>query len=606
MKWRFAVPWLLLPVAAAAQLTPEHQLALTSLRSGEKERLEKALGAHEEQPFYRAAFDVDPEARKVNGTVVISYFAKERPLPYVYLRVTPNADRPQAVKLLHATVNGTPTLIEQPEPTLYRVKLDPVALPGTGATIELRVQAKVPEAPHNSDSMEADPGLLHAQKAEYGAFLAAPEVMSLNGLLPGVVPLKADGTPFAGPAGMGDLASYEPAHYMVSIEVPGTHEVVCAGNALGVVPRPDGRVRYSFGLSAARDFPIFVTRGYEKSTQEVDGVVVESHYLASDSEAGHRVGSYAASALAEFQKRFGPYPWHTFRVVEARLIGGAGGMEFPGLVSVSTGLYRGAANPLAALGLGGSLAQLGPLKDMLHGLDQMMETTLEFTVAHEVAHQWFAMMVGSDPIAEPFADEPLTQHAALLYLEWKHGKRAAEAMRDAQLKMAFQFFRATGGHDGTCERATSDFETTGEYAALIYGKCPLLFDAVRKQLGDSAYLKALRGYADENRWKWVSADTLFRALGPKKVEKLRKRWWQEAKGDEDLGKSQVAEMLQGMQGLQGSGLPGAQGSAPGGAHGGAGAGAGASPGAMDLTQQLSQEQLKQLEELVRILNGGEP
>ncbi|MBL8952208.1 MAG: aminopeptidase, partial [Myxococcaceae bacterium] len=344
---------LLMPCVAAAELTPEHQLALTSLREGERDKLQKAAGPLDEQPLYRAAFDVDPEARTVNGTVVITYFAKERALEHLYLRVTPNADRPQAVKLLHATVNGTPTLIEQPEPTLYRVKLDPVALPGTGATVEVRVQARVPQVAHGSDTMEADPSVLHAKKTEYGAFSAADEVMSLAGLVPGVVPLKSDGTPFAGPSGFGDLASYEPAHWLVSVEVPRTHAVICAGNALGEVPRPDGRVRFTYATSGARDFPIFVTKGYDKVTAEVDGVTVESHSFVADAAAGSRVLGYATGALAEFQKRFGPYPWSTFRVVEARLTGGAGGMEFPGLVTVGTSVYRGAADPLAALGLSG-------------------------------------------------------------------------------------------------------------------------------------------------------------------------------------------------------------------------------------------------------------
>lgn len=549
MKW--AAVLCLVPCLAAAELTAEHQLALTSLRPGEKERLEKAAGPLDEQPMYRAAFDVDPETRKVNGTVVITCVARERALDFLWLRVTANADRPNAVKLMHATVNGTPVLIEQPEPTLYRVKLDPVALPGTGATVELRVQATVPLAPYHSDTLDADPGLTGAKKAEYGAFIASDEVLSLNGLVPGVVPLKADGTLFAGPSGMGDLASFEPAHYLVTVEVPNTHQVIAAGNALGEVPRPDGRLRYSFGVSGARELPLFVTRGYEKSVTDIDGVAVESWYLRSDVAAGVRVGGYAAAALAEFQKRFGPYPWSTFRVVEARLTGGAGGMEFPGVVSVSTALYRGAMDPLSALGLGsGSLAALGPLKSMLKGLDQMMEQTLEFTVAHEVAHQWFAMMVGNDPIAEPVADEPLTQHAALLYLEWKHGKPAAQSMRDAQLKMAYQFYRATGGRDGSCERGTDGFDTTGEYAALIYGKAPLMFDAVRKSLGDAAYFKALRAYSDENRWRWVQTETVFRAFAKaapasaKAIEKTRKRWWQEARGDEDLGKGELGTLLQ--------------------------------------------------------------
>ncbi|MBL8950697.1 MAG: aminopeptidase, partial [Myxococcaceae bacterium] len=184
---------------------------------------------------------------------------------------------------------------------------------------------------------------------------------------------------------------------------------------------------------------------------------------------------------------------------------------------------------------------------------------------------------GSDPIAEPAADEPLTQHAALLYLEWKHGKSAAQSMREAQLKLAYQFYRATGGPDGKVERATGDFETTGEYAALIYGKAPLVFDGVRKQLGDAAYFKALRTYADDNRWRWVSTETVFKTFArtspssTKPVEKLRRRWWQELHGDEDIGRGDLAGLL------QGSGLG-------------------------DL--QMTPEQLKQLEEAMKVLGGG--
>jgi hypothetical protein len=537
-----------LSLGADAELTPEQQLALTSLRPGEKANLQKAIGPLAEAPLYRAALEVDPEARTVNGTVYITYFAKDRALDALYLRVTPNADEPR-VKLMHATVNGTPTLLEPKGPTLYKVKLDPVALPGTGATVELKLQAKVPEAPEGSDTLKPDTDALNSKKADYGAFIAAPEAMSLTGLIPGVAPLNPDGTPFSGPSGLGDLASYEPGTYLVSVEVPRTHAVKSAGNALGEVPRPDGRVRYSFGLAGARDFPLFITRGYEVSTREVDGITVESHYLVADTEAGKRTLDYACSALAELQKRFGPYPYTHFRVVEARLTGGAGGMEFPGLVSVSTALYRGAADPLAALGIGNSLDALGPLKHMLKGLDQVMEDTLEFTVAHEVAHQWFAMMVGSDPIAEPYTDEPLTQHAALLYLEWKHGRRAADAMRDAQLKMAFQFYRLSGGEDGIVERPTHDFGSTGEYAAVIYGKAPLMFDAIRKQMGDGPYLKALRGYVDENRWKWAHASSLFKWL--KGSEKLRKHWWQEKHGDQDLGAGDLAALMQGLGGSNG-------------------------------------------------------
>ncbi len=128
------------------------------------------------------------------------------------------------------------------------------------------------------------------------------------------------------------------------------------------MPRPDGHTRYSFGIAAARDLPLFVTKGYEDATRDVDGITVESHYLASDVDSGQRALMYAADALTEMQKRLGPYPYTHVRVIETRLTGGAGGMEFPGAVTISTALYRGAVDPLAALGIGALPAQLGMLQ----------------------------------------------------------------------------------------------------------------------------------------------------------------------------------------------------------------------------------------------------
>jgi aminopeptidase N len=226
------------------------------------------------------------------------------------------------------------------------------------------------------------------------------------------------------------------------------------------------------------------------------------------------------------------------------------------------------------------ISQLPQLKEMLGDLKPMLEATLEFTVAHEAAHQWFAMMVGSDPIEEPVVDEPLTQHAALLYLEWKHGKANADAMRNAQLKSAYHVMRLMGGADGPAARSTRDFESTNEYAALIYGKAPLFYDQARVKVGDEKYFKTLRAYCDELRWGMARPDTFTKTLGKlvpaqaKALEKLRKRWWDEAHGDEDLGKPDLGAMFGGAPDLSG--------------------GAGG---------QLDAETTKMLEEAIRALQG---
>lgn len=538
---------------AAAESSPEVQLTLLSLRPAERARVEKAVGPIDELPLYRAQLDLDPARREISGQVFVTYVAK-KPTSALYLRVNANLQSAR-VKLSFATVNGQPAVLEQPEPTLYRVKLDPALQPGTGAAVELKLLGKIPPAKADSDSLSMSK-LDDDRNRDYGTFAAAPELISLVGLLPGLAPATPEGELSSGPTGIGDFGDFELGHWLVSISVPSGWSVSAPGIALGDVPEKLGKTRFSFGIASARDFVLLATKGYETATAKLDDITVESRYLASDKDAGKKVLKVATDALTEYQKRFGPYPYTTFRVVEARLSGGAGGMEFPGLVTVSTALYRGAADPLSALGMPGLGALSGDptLGGLLKELKPMLESTLEFTVAHEVAHQWFAMMIGSDAVTEPVVDEPLTQHAALLYLEWKHGRASADEMRKAQLTASYHLMRMMDVDDGPANRPTQEFGSVNEYAALIYGKAPLYFDAARKLVGDEKYFKALRAYCDTYRWKTARIDSFTGLIAKgtsqqKELSKLKKRWWDEAKGDEDLGKPQVSDMF------GGSGLP---------------------------------------------------
>jgi hypothetical protein len=276
------------------------------------------------------------------------------------------------------------------------------------------------------------------------------------------------------------------------------------------------------------------------ATQTQGDVTVESYFLKAHEATGQKVLALAARSLGDLEARLGGLPSKHFRVVEARLADGAGGMEFPGLISISRSLYEGTGNPLGLLGLD---AEDDPaMASMLGGLlGPLLEQTLEFTVDHEVAHQYFAMLVGNDAVDEPVVDEPLAQHVALLLAEWHHGKAAAERLRSAQLKAAYQLFRMMGGHDAAANRKASDYGSNAEYAALVYGKAPLVYDEARKLVGDAAWLEGLSRYVAAWRHKWAGPTSLFKLLAKaspdqaQKLEALRVHWLEEAHGDEDLG-----------------------------------------------------------------------
>lgn len=537
----------------------EAQLALQSFRAGEKERLEKALGPVDELPLYMVELELDTEKSEVTGRVKVLVQAKKETLKELHLRATPNNIDRNRIKLSNCKVNGLAAVMEQPEATLYRVVLDPEVPPGAAVTVEVVLRAKIPAVEKKSMAQTGQAAMAKgsAAKTDHGAFGAFDDFISLVGIVPQVPP-NENGHPVQGPAGIGDLALYAPSNFLASIRVPAGYRAHLTGAALGEVPDQDGHVRFSFAAAGSRDFPVMVSRGYELKTAKVDDITIESWFVKKDAEPAEKVLELARSSLVEFQKRLGPYPYKTFRVIEAPLQDGAGGMEFPGLITVATFLYEAQSNPSAAFGPYAAIMALSGM-----GGD-MLSAMLDFTVAHEVAHQYFAGLVGSDPVLHPVVDESLAQFAALLYLEWRDGKAAYKTAREQQLVYPYHAYRMTGGKDAIADRATSEFESEMQYGAVVYGKAPLLHEAERKLMGDAAFAKAMRTYVDTYRYKWACADCFTQTLGKQtpmlasRLVKLRQRWWLEAKGDEDLGPPDMTKMMgplggamQGMQGAQG-------------------------------------------------------
>jgi len=546
----------LFAAAALAGPQPEVQLCLTHLRDGERASAEAALGPLDRLPLYQAEVEVDPAARTAQGRLRLRYFVDGQPLKALYLRATPNAFEGASLKISGAALDGKPIRVDQPEPSLFKLALEAPAPVGAELTFELEFRARVPKADASAEDASALTSTSH--RGDHGAFSAAPDVMSLVGVLPAVPLLDAAGEPAeAAPTGIGDLATYAPAHYLVSISVPPGYRAIATGAALGEVPEPGGRVRFAFGAAAARDFPLLVARGFEVASRKAGDLTVESYYSPKSAAAGKRALEIAASSVAQYERRLGRLPYRVIRVVEAPLTGGAGGMEFSGLVTIARSLYRGVASPGSAMAQGQLAGVLKELADQGFPLDLptgaaggMLAQALELTVAHEIAHQYFAGLVGSDPVGSPIADETLAQYLAVVYLEAVHGKEAAGAVIQGQLVASYQLYRMMGGKDGPADRPTTEYDDEMQYAALVYGKAPLLHREERRLLGDAAFFAGLRAYVDEYRFRWACGDCLTRTLSrlnpsqAKALHLLRRRWWEEAHGDEDLGQLDLSALNQ--------------------------------------------------------------
>lgn len=397
---------------------------------------------------------------------------------------------------------------------------------------------------------------------------------------------------------IGDFGSDDLAHVRARIETPPLTRVVAAGTtARSVLVNSGGKLvrRHEVGAAMVRGFALFAGEKLMSTEKGMGDVVVRSWFLPSHDQAANRAADITAQALAVFEKRFGPYPYVELDVVQAPLTGGAGGIEFSGLIGVASMLYGGETGGLldGLLGMLGSFSAggkqkktetegklggsaSGDLSSLLRGMEGgsagtssgtddkrdlssggnlmggMMDETFEFTIAHEVAHQWWYGLIGSDSRSNPFVDESLTQYSTLLYYEERYGQKRMQQVQDRLMRMNYLGMRLMGKADAAVDQPASAFDPM-QYAGLVYGKGPYFYGEARKKMGDEVFFAALRSYADTYRFRTASEQGpipfLAKGTWEKPIQALAHHWLKETHGDKDLGPIGMKSLFSGVLGI---------------------------------------------------------
>jgi hypothetical protein len=542
----------------------EAEALLDHVRPGERGELARELGvgALSELPLYDLHLAIDDELRGfgLRETIVVTN-TEARPWRELTLRIFVNATTaPGAsppVRLLEGRcLEGQRCTFEQPSPSVLVVRLGTPLAPGGHLRVELDLQGTMVAIEDERLSMMAQglEGLATLEgdrgATDYGLVSRGAGIGSLAAFYP-VLARRSRGRWVTDDGGtMGDLSTDAPHHVRARVVVPEDAVLASSGVETGVADVADApgrapRKEITIHAAAVRELALLVSPHFVTTECAVDGTRVRSFSLARDAAAGRHVGDVACEAFRIFSRRFGAYPYTELDVVEAPLVGGAGGVEFSGLVTVALMFYRpameGLAGVLGALG-GGELGELGAVGD----LSDMGASMREFVTAHEVAHQWWHGLVGSDSRRHPWIDESLAQYSAMLYVEERHGVARAQEEGERQVAMNFHMMRFQGLEDDAVDRPVSAFASPIAYAGLVYGKGPYFYAAVRERVGDSAFFAGLARYVAAHRFREAGPDAVVEALATEsggrasEVRALARRWIHGRHGDEDLGPSDPA------------------------------------------------------------------
>jgi len=536
---------------------------LVSMREPERVGLERAAGVArlEDLPLYDLNVYIDPDAGLFDLTEEL-WFTNREPeaLREIHLRIYGNAEPepgkpapPPVVTMSSGHCVAVSCTVTSPSPSLLVVTPSQPVSPGGRLRIRLVLGGALPRRnPEDTGLIAQSLGSLGALagttgQVDYGLLSLCGGFVSLGNFYAVVARRRQGSWEKPEAEAFGDSGPDELSNVRARVNVPGLVRVVSPGVCVKdvLLPREQGRAarrRYDIGGAAVRNFALFASEGLRTITQRDGDITLRSTFREGNDERGARALDVARHALHIFEKRFGRYPWSDLDVVEAPLVGGAGGVEFTGLIAIAGMLYRPfeSSDPIMRL-----LPALGV--DITGQVSALLDSTLEFTTAHEVAHQWWYGLVGTDSRLHPFVDESLAQYSTIVYLEDRYGQDRARRDADANVRMNYVAMRMLGQDDAPVDRPVSSFRTPLAYAGLIYGKGPYLYRELRKALGDEKFFAALRSYVSRYRFRIAPGrgpvDELAAGADASRVRMLARRWLDERHGDTDLGPIDMTSML---------------------------------------------------------------
>lgn len=188
----------------------------------------------------------------------------------------------------------------------------------------------------------------------------------------------------------------------------------------------------------------------------------------------------------------GDYPYNHVTAVDGTIMAG-GGMEYPNITVIG---------------------------------DMNTEFDLDVTIAHEVGHNWFYGILGSNERDNPFMDEGLNSFYEMRYMRAKYPEKKLSDLvgLDENLKLfglnkvdywrekEMSYFMSTKSRtDQPLDLASQDF-TEFNYGSIVYSKTPVIFDYLMDYMGEDNLDKAMKFYYEQFKFKHPSPKDLAKTL----------------------------------------------------------------------------------------------
>ena len=232
------------------------------------------------------------------------------------------------------------------------------------------------------------------------------------------------------------------------------------GSQPSVIVPPDGTYKtWHYQAVNVHDFAWTADPTYRIGETTWNGVQCVAIAQENNAKGWQQTAQFTAKVIATYSRDFGLYNYPKIVCADA-----ADGMEYP-MITLDGGYY--------------------PSHQSL--------------IAHEVGHNWFFGMVGSNETYRAALDEGFTQFLTA----WCMRKLTKESQPELKRAFAGYMDDAIDGTDEILETHSNDFHSAtghgGGYKHVYYKTASMLYN-LQYYLGDSVFLQAMKNYVEQ--WKF--------------------------------------------------------------------------------------------------------
>ncbi|MED4908677.1 stalk domain-containing protein [Brevibacillus centrosporus] len=143
--------------------------------------------------------------------------------------------------------------------------------------------------------------------------------------------------------------------------------------------------------------------------------------------------------------------------------------------------------------------------------DMYQRNLIDHWLPHEIAHLWWYNSVATLEATHGWLDEGLVEVSVTHYLQNRYGNQAATSLLDEYASDSQRLGQRYPG--GKLDKPLQKFATEEEFHWTWYSRGALLFDHLRRQIGDEAYKQFLHKVQQNYHGSVIGAEHLDQALG---------------------------------------------------------------------------------------------